>query len=111
MHSLGLGVAAALLVGGCARSTLALLVPKLELRCALHHLAADDAAAGRSERWGASASALLRWRPTIEAREVPSPYELIPAAWVAPCGDSDIECLREVAEAEVEVATAIRQEP
>jgi hypothetical protein len=111
MHSLALGIAAALFSGGCARSTLVLLVPKLELRCAVHYLAADDAATSRSDRLRASASAFLRWRPAIEARAVPSPYELTPAAWVAPCGDGDLDCLREVAEAESEIAAALREAP
>jgi hypothetical protein len=106
MH--GLLVCLLLVFAGCSRAAWVAFVPKLELRCMLQR--ADDtiASAGRID---ATFGASLRWRPAIEARELPSPYAQSPAAWLVPCSDDDAECVREFVEAEAEVADAVRFVP
>ena len=109
MLRLSLGCTLVLLACGCTRSAWSGLVPKLDLRCVLHRAAQEDATADGRIR--ATISALLRWQPRVDARSLPTPYELAPAAWIAPCEEGDVECLREAVEAEAEVAAALRERP
>lgn len=106
MH--GLLVCSLLVLGGCSRAAWAVLIPKLELRCMLQR---SDEALAPAGRVAATFGASLRWRPSVEARELPSPYEQSPGAWAAPCSELDVECVREFAEAEAEVADAVRAVP
>lgn len=39
---------------------------------------------------------------------MPFPHELAPYLGIAPCEESDLECLREIAESEAELRSALR---
>jgi len=101
----------ALSLPGCARSTLAVLIPQLELQLALQRSRADVAESPRDEQLHATISAQLRWQSRIEASELPLAYELDPSTWLAPCADDDLECMREAAESEAELGAVFRDEP
>lgn len=109
MLRLSLGCIVVIFASGCTRSVWSGLVPKLDVRCILHRAVLEDAAADGRTR--ATVSAVLRWQPRVDARSLATPYELAPAAWIAPCDEADVECLREAVEAEEEVAAALRERP
>jgi hypothetical protein len=92
---------------GCARepwqrAVPAALVPALELRAA-YRVAGERADLG--------VGAWLRWTPRAAASAVASQVEQTPAVWLAPCALDDLTCLTELAEAEHEIAAALREQP
>lgn len=99
------------IVSGCAvapwqRALPASLVPALQLRAAYrlrHTLGAQHQDLG--------VGAWLRWTPRAAASSVASQLEQVPAVWLAPCALEDLTCLRELAEAEHEIAAALRERP
>lgn len=104
----------ALLLLGCAREPWrralpAAFLPALELRVAYRRARAQ--ALIDSDRAGVGLSAFLRWTPRSAAAAIPSQAEQSPAVWLAPCPLEDIVCLSELAEAEAEVAAALRAVP
>jgi hypothetical protein len=108
-------VALCVLDGGCTRPTLAQLVPKLDLSCHLRR-ARDGARIGANsdrmnERLDVGIGAALRWQPAVYPASVRWHAELAPAAWLAPCALDDAACLAEYAEAERELASALRDAP
>jgi len=98
---------------GGPRAALALLVPKLDLRWQMlepRRLRDAGSDTGDSARVQTGIAAWLRWQPTVYAVLSPSPYELSPAAWAAPCELPDVTCFAELAEAEREIGDALQQE-
>jgi hypothetical protein len=94
---------------GCApwqRAWPAAIVPALELR-AVYRLRR----AGEHERADVGLSAWLRWTPRSAAAAVASQVDQAPAVWLAPCALDDLTCLTEAAEAEQEIAAALRERP
>jgi hypothetical protein len=92
---------------------LALLVPKLDLNWQLlapRSLRGAGSDSGDSARVRTGMTAWLRWQPTFYAAQAPSPYELSPTAWAAPCELTDVTCFAELAEAEREIGDALSQE-
>lgn len=101
------------LLCGCAKASLSSLVPRLDLRLAMERPASTSTLLGwrRSADLHATFSAVLRWRPRVEASQTPYPHELAPYLGIAPCAETDLECLREVAESESELRAALRDLP
>ncbi|HEY6876454.1 MAG TPA: hypothetical protein VI299_00465 [Polyangiales bacterium] len=98
-------------IAACARepwqrAVPAALVPALELGVAyrVQQLATR-------ERSDVGLFARLRWSARSVAAAVPSQIEQTPALWFAPCALEDVTCLSELAEAEPEVAAALRERP
>jgi len=96
------------LAAGCAPTTLASLVPRLELGLRLRRVdrarALSDAARGEVDT---TLVAWLSWRPVLAAQAVVGPLALSPEAWLAPCELDDADCLAESAEVESELAAAL----
>jgi hypothetical protein len=98
-----------LLLSACApweRAVPASFVPALELRATYRVRRAIEA-----EHSNVGVGAWLRWTPRSAASAVPSQVAQTPAAWVAPCALDDLVCLSEAAEAEREIADALRELP
>jgi hypothetical protein len=107
--ALGCTQANAVLRGACCRrALLAALVPKLDLRWQLARVRSRGDEAGARVDMGFAA--WLRWQPSSNAAQVPSRYELSPAAWASPCELDDVTCLAELTESERELAEALQEE-
>jgi hypothetical protein len=94
-------------LAGCAhepwqRAVPAAFVPALELRAAYRVT---------EQRTSLGVGAWLRWTPRAAASAVASQVEQSPAVWLAPCALDDVTCLTEQAEAEHEIAAALRELP
>lgn len=99
--------------GAARRAGLALLVPKLDLRWQLQRTRSargDGPDLGGSARVHSGFAAWLRWQPTVYAAQLPSPYDLSPAAWAAPCELDDVTCFVELAESERELGDLLPRE-
>ncbi|HEX5660916.1 MAG TPA: hypothetical protein VFX59_27175 [Polyangiales bacterium] len=97
-----------LCLAGCTRepwqrAVPAAFVPALELRAA-YRVKLD-------ERVELGVGAWLRWTPRTAASAVASQVDQAPAVWLAPCALDDVTCFTELAEAEREIANALRERP
>jgi hypothetical protein len=92
----------------CRRAAFALLVPKLDLRWQLART--QSQVVDTTARVHTGVSAWLRWQPSLYAAQVPSRYELSPAAWASPCNLDDAACFAELAESERELDDALQEE-
>lgn len=90
------------------RALLAVLVPKLDLRWQLQNARSRDNQL--EAHVGASFAAFLRWQPSTYAAQLPSRFELSPAAWTSACELDDVPCFAELAESDRELAEALREE-
>lgn len=107
-----LGIACA---AGCAgepwrRAGPAALLPALALRLDYRRLR-DLRTIDARDQVDVTLSASLRWHPRNAAAAIPSQAEQAPSVWLAPCALDDLLCLAEVAEAEPEIADALRETP
>jgi hypothetical protein len=90
------------------RALLASFVPKLDLRWQLQQSRSDGN--DTRARVDTGFAAWLRWQPSLYAAQLPSRYELSPAAWAAPCELDDVTCLAELAESEPELAQDLQED-
>ncbi len=77
-------------------------VPALELRAAYRV---------RDQATDLGLGAWLRWTPRSAASALMPRVDQLPASWLAPCALEDVTCLTELAEAEPEIANALRERP